>query len=66
MGAPFRRSRRGPITVTFDEVETSILDTLLSQLLDLLDAEDRPLARAAADAGDGRRSATRISSGNFQ
>jgi Domain of unknown function (DUF2017) len=52
MGARFRRSRRGPITVTFDEVETSILDTLLSQLLDLLDAEDRPLGRAAADAGD--------------
>jgi Domain of unknown function (DUF2017) len=52
VGARFRRSRRGPVTVTFDEVETSILGTLLGQLLDLLDAEDRPLASAAADAGD--------------
>jgi hypothetical protein len=40
VSARFKRTRRGQLTVTFDEVEASILGTLLGQLLELLDAED--------------------------
>jgi hypothetical protein len=50
--AQFRRSRRGHVTVTFDEVELSLLASLLGQLLDLLAAEDRPDALAADAAGN--------------
>jgi hypothetical protein len=51
VGARFKRSRRGPVTVTFDEVETAILDHLLGQLLELLETEDRPAAGAGNEAG---------------
>jgi hypothetical protein len=51
VSARFKRTRRG-ITVTFDEGEITILDTLLRQLLDLLEPGDREAPAQPGREGD--------------
>jgi hypothetical protein len=51
--ARFKRSRRGPVTVTFNDTEAALLSTLFRQLVDLLDSEDRSGGDGGGGGGSG-------------